>query len=150
MSRTAKKPSLAPTPVPAGYAPDHWQRMLTRLRIAHADRTPHAARDALRICAAQGIVMPRWLADLVEQAIVSSRRGIADDVFGIGNGALLMRWRRQHKAAWHDEIREAKKLWQAVGIKHVNEFLVGGFHTSGKNIEKITNRRKNPTRKAKK
>lgn len=119
-----------------------WKAMLTYLRLAHAEGKPNAARLALSICAVSGIVMPPWLANLVKTALVTSGRGVPDEVFGMGSEARRKAWRKEHLSNRHAAIEQDHEFLKSAGMKGVTPYLADLYSTSTKNVEKIVKKTK--------
>ncbi|MCC6609605.1 MAG: hypothetical protein IT515_08045 [Burkholderiales bacterium] len=112
------------------------EEMLEIYRRAHEAGDPDSARHALLLVAGvPGLVMPRWLAQMVIAAIVKSDRGEADELFWFGNEAALVARRKrfregrdysirhsiEHAVAWHEARGTGvtkKQIIEAAAQKH--------------------------------
>lgn len=130
-------------------------RALRKKLDQHLAGDPTAARDALAICARFRVVMPRWLGDIVGTAVANTRKGLADEVLGLGSVSTLRRWKKVSLALRNAGIRNdfiflSELAGQRGGVDQALDILAETHRRSRKNIEKIVYPSDSPTQRTKK
>lgn len=115
--------------------------ILRRLRGEHLSGSPTAARTALSICATRSVVMPKWLAKVVNESIAQSDSGEADNPLGFGNPKMITVWKREHRKrrneGWLQDFKRLSEMLHGKMKKsEIKEMLSDISNRSQKTAEK--------------
>lgn len=112
-----------------------WDSQLMRLRLAHERGDRDAIRTALKLCAVVGFPMPRWLAQLVVEALERSDRGKPDALLGMGSERERVRLRKRYLKGRDASIGHDYAFLRELGVAGVKEHLAKLHRLSPKTIE---------------
>jgi len=115
--------------------------LLNRLREEHLNGSPTAARTALSICATRAIVMPKWLAKIVNESIAKSDAGDKDNPLGFGNPKMITVWKNERLKRRNQSLRlDFERLSEMFGENmskgKIIKWLSETHHISVKVVEK--------------